>query len=114
MILTLLPIFWKLTEAESHCSLGKCQTYGLDINGDVMENSELVGHVFHESATMNPIQCHMWCVDDCRCLSFNYKENNERKACELNEGSHYTNESSLKHSPGSRYYNLRREFSQKV
>ena len=114
MILTLLPIFWKLTEVESHCSLGKCQTYGLDIIGDAVKNTELVGHVFHKSATMNPIQCHMWCVDDCRCLSFNYKENNERKACELNEGSHYTNESSLKHYPGSHYYNLRREFSQKV
>ena len=109
-----LGIFVEIVKAGDHCREGKCQTYALDIYGDAVENSELVGHVFHKSATINPIHCHSLCVDDCRCLSFNYKENNERKVCELNEGSHFTNQSSLKHSPGSRYYNLRRELSQKV
>ena len=101
-------------KANDHCREGKCQKYSLDINGDAMENSELVSHVFHKSAMINPIQCFTWCVGDCRCLSFNCKENKEEKVCELNEGSHFINQSSLKHSPGSRYYNLRREFSQKV
>ena len=79
-----------------------------------MENSELVSHVFHKSAMINLIQCFTWCVDDCRCLSFNYKENKEGKVCELNEGSHFTNQSSLIHSLGSRYYILNRTSSQKA
>ena len=78
-----------------------------------MENSELVSHVFHKSVMINLIQCFTWCVDDCRCLSFNCKENKEGKVCELNEGSHFTNQSSLIHSLGSRYYILNRTSSQK-
>ena len=109
-----LVVFFKLVTANDHCKEGKCQTYALDICGDAVENSEFVDHVFHKSPTINPIHCHSSCVDDCRCLSFNYKENNEEKVCVLNEGSHFINQSSLKHSPGSLYYNLRREFSQKV
>ena len=109
-----LVVFLKLVTANDHCKEGKCQTYALDIYGDAVENSEFVDHVFHKFPTINPIHCHSSCVDDCRCLSFNYRENNEEKVCELNKGSHFINQSSLKHSPGSRYYNLRREFSQKV
>ena len=107
-------VFLKLVSANDHCKEGKCQTYALDIYGDAVENSELVDHVFHKFPTINPIHCHSSCADDCRCLSFNYKEKNEEKVCELNEGSHFINQSSLTHFPGSRYYNLRREFSQKV
>lgn len=105
----------KPVEANAHgCSKGTCQNYALDVYGDAVENSEFVGHVFHKSSTINPIRCHSLCVDDCRCLSFNYKENNNGKVCELNNASHFTNASSLKSSPGSRYYNLRRKQSKKV
>ena len=106
----------KLVEANRQCSEGNCQNYALDVYGDAVENSEFVGHVFHKFATINLIHCHSLCVDDCRCLSFNYKETNESKVCELNEGSHFTDNSSLKHSPGSRYhfYNLRRANIKKV
>ena len=108
-------LFLKLFKANDQCREGKCQTYSLDIYGDAVENFELIGHVFHQFATKNPSHCHSLCVDDCRCLSFNYKENNERNVCDLNEASHFTDPSSIKHSPGSRYYNLRRAFSgQKV
>ena len=107
-------VLLKLVTANDHCKEGKCHTYALDIYGDAAENSEFVDHVFHKSPTINPIHCHSLCVDECRCLSFNYKDNNEEKVCELNEGSHFINQSFLKHSPGSRYFNLRREFSQKV
>ena len=108
-------LFLKLFKANDQCREGKCQTYSLDIYGDAVENFELIGHVFHQFASKNPIHCHSLCVDDCRCLSFNYKENNERNVCDLNEASHFTDPSSIKHSPGSRYYNLRRAFSgQKV
>ena len=108
-------LFLKLFKANDQCREGKCQTYSLDIYGDAVKNFELVGHVFHQFATRNPIHCHSLCVDDCRCLSFNYKENNGRNVCDLNEASHYTDPSSIKHSPGSRFYNLRRAFSgQKV
>ena len=113
-VLTLFRLLLQFVEAKAQCSKGSCQNYPLDIYGDAVENSELVGHVFHQSAAINPIMCHSSCIDDCRCLSFNYKENSEGKVCELNEDSHFTNQSFLKHSPGSRYYNLRREYSEKV
>ena len=113
-LLTISLLHFGFVKANDHCRKGKCQTYSLDIYGDAMENSELVSHVFHKSAMINLIQCFTWCVDDCRCLSFNYKENKEGKVCELNEGSHFTNQSSLIHCQGSRYYNLNRKFSQKV
>ena len=38
----------------------------------------------------------------------------KEKVCELNEGSHFTNQSSLIHSLGSRYYILNRTSSQKA
>ena len=88
------------------CLAGKCQRISLDVYRDAVQDSEFVGHVFHNSVTLNPIQCYTWCIQDCRCLSLNYKENNDHKYCELNEGNHFTNKSSLKHSPGSRYYIL--------
>ena len=114
-VLLLFLLLLQIIEAETSCSKVKCQKYLLDVYGDAVENSELVGHVFQtESATLNPILCHSLCVDHCRCLSFNYKENGKEKVCELNEESHYTKNSSLKHSPGSRYYNLRRESSKQV
>ncbi|KAM7432473.1 hypothetical protein ABFA07_017110 [Porites harrisoni] len=113
IVLIILLLHFGLVKTNDLCREGKCQTYALDIYGDAMENTELVDHVFHRTPTRNAIHCHSSCVDDCRSLSFNYKENNEGNVCELNEGSHFINQSSLKSSPGSRYYNLRREFSQK-
>ncbi|KAL9968545.1 hypothetical protein ACROYT_G020653 [Oculina patagonica] len=101
---------WKFIEAKTHCHKGTCPKYPLDVYGDAVQDSEFVGHVFHNSVTLNPVQCYTWCIQDCRCLSFNYKENNEDKYCELNEGNHFTNETSLKNSPGSSYYILRREY----
>ena len=114
IVLIILLLHFGFVKTNDLCREGKCQTYALDIYRDAMENTELVDHVFHRIPTRNAIHCHSLCVDDCRCLSFNYKENNEGNVCELNEGSHFINQSSLKRSPGSRYYNLRREFSQKV
>ncbi|PFX34612.1 hypothetical protein AWC38_SpisGene489 [Stylophora pistillata] len=106
--ITNLQIFWTFTEAISNCDTGFCQTYPFDTYGDALQDKELVGHVFHSSVISNPVQCYMLCKDDCRCLSFNYKENNDVKYCELNEASHFTHDSFHKSSVGSRYYNLRR------
>ncbi|KAJ7394731.1 hypothetical protein OS493_000557 [Desmophyllum pertusum] len=100
---------WKFIEAKAHCHKGSCQKYTLVVYRDGELDSAFVDHVFRNSVTSSPVQCFNWCTDNCRCLSFNYKENHEGKYCELNEGSHFTNKSSLVHSPGSRYYNLRRE-----
>ena len=101
---------------KSNCGDGYCQKYALNLKEDAFENSEFVGHVFHKSFTVNPIDCYVLCVENCRCLSFNYKESDpEGKFCELNDESQFTaNSSSLKRSPGSRYYNLRRELFKKV
>ena len=97
------------------CLNKNCQTILLDVHEDAVQDTEFVGHVFQNSVTLNPVQCYMLCMQDCRCLSINYKERNEgMKFCELNEGNHFTDKSSLKHSPGSIYYHLRREESSKV
>ena len=121
MIVATLPIyvctaqlFWRFAEVKAHCRTGTCLKYPLDMYVDAVQDTEFAGHVFHNSATLNPIQCHTWCVQDCRCLSFNYKENNEEKYCELNEENHFTNKSSSKPSRGSRYYVLPREQHQTV
>ncbi|XP_078375359.1 uncharacterized protein LOC144658766 [Oculina patagonica] len=95
-------------QVKGDCLTGSCEKISFDVNGDAVQDSEFVGHVFHNSVTLNPVQCYTWCIQDCRCLSINYKETNEEKYCELNEGNHFTNKSSLKNSPGSRYYILRR------
>ena len=96
------------------CLIGNCGKISLDVYRDAVLDSEFVDHVFHNSVTLSPVQCYTWCIQDCRCLSVNYKETHEGKYCELNEGSHFTNKSALVHSPGSSYYNLRREYSTKV
>jgi len=103
-----------ILEVKGDCVGGNCQKISLDVYQDAVQDSEFVCHVFHNSVTLNPIQCYMKCIQDCRCLSLNYKETNDQKYCELNEGNHFTNKSSLKHSPGSRYYILRRDYSTKV
>ena len=112
--LTNIQLFWTFTEAKTTCSTGFCQTYPFDIYGDPMQDREFINHVFHSSVTLNRVQCYMWCMHDCRCLSFNYKEKIDTKYCELNEGSHFTNKSSLVDSLGSIYYILRRQQITKV
>ena len=112
MIFAMLYLFLvTVLEVKGDCLAGKCQRISLDVHLDAMQDSEFVGHVFHNSVTLNPVQCYMWCIQDCRCLSFNYKENNDEKYCELNEGNHFTNKSSLKLCHGSSYYILRSKVS---
>ena len=101
-------------QVKGDCLTGNCEKISLDVSRDARLDTEFVGHVFHNSVTLNPLQCYMWCIHDCRCLSFNYKERNDTKYCELNEGSHFTNNSSLVKSSGPSYYVLRREYGVKV
>ena len=101
-------------QVKGDCLKGNCEKISLDVHRDAVLDSEFLGHVFQSSVTLNPVQCYMWCIHDCRCLSFNYKEKNDTKYCELNEGSHFTNKSSLVDSLGSIYYILRRQQITKV
>ena len=110
----LIPFLASLLHVKGDCLAGSCEKTFLDVYQDVLQDSEFVGHVFHNSVTLNPIQCYTWCIQDCRCLSFNLKEKNAEKYCELNEGNHFTNKSSLKQSHGSSYYILRRKYEAKV
>ena len=105
----LCSFFVAFLQVNGDCLTGSCQTISLDVYQDAVQDSEFVDHVFHNSVTLNPIQCYAWCIQDCRCLSLNYKENNDQKYCELNEGNHFTNKSSLKQFHGSSYHVLRRK-----
>ena len=110
----ILPFLVAFLQVKGQCLTGSCEKISLDVHRDAVQDSEFVGHVFHSCVTLNPIQCYTWCIQDCRCLSFNYKKNNEEKYCELNEANHFTNNGSLKNSTGSSYYILRREYQAKV
>ena len=110
----LIPFLASLLHVKGDCLAGSCEKTFLDVYQDVLQDSEFVGHVFHNSVTLNPIQCYTRCIQDCRCLSFNLKEKNAEKYCELNEGNHFTNKSSLKQSRRSSYYILRRKYEAKV
>ena len=96
-------------QVKSVCLSDTCQKISLDVHRDAVQDSKFIGHVFHSSKTLSPVQCYMWCIEDCRCLSFNYNDTDEGKFCELNEANHFTHKSSLKPSLGSTYYNLRRD-----
>ena len=109
-----IAFFVTFFQVDGDCLAGSCQKISLDIHRDAVQDSEFVGQVFYNSAKINPIQCYSRCIQDCRCLSINYKEKGDREYCELNEGNHFTNESSLRYSPGSSYYVLRREHFTKV
>ena len=112
MVAKFFCILLSAFQVRSYCSTGKCEKISFDERQRAHHNKELVCHVFHNSVTSNPQQC--WCINDCRCLSINYKGKNNTKYCELNEGSHFTNNNSLKDIQGSVYYVLRREYSTKV
>ena len=99
---------------KGYCFTRSCEKISLDVYRDAVQDLEFVGHVFHNSTTVNPVQCYTWCVQDCRCLSFNFKGDKNEKYCELNEGNHFANKRSLKNSPGTRYYVLRRKYEAKV
>ena len=101
-------------QVKGYCSTRKCEKISFDQQQDASHGKELVGHVFHNSVTSNPQQCYLLCMNDCRCLSINYKVKNDIKYCELNEGSHFTNKNSLKNIHGSVYYVLRKEYTTKV
>ena len=105
----LLSFFVGFLQVSGNCLTRSCQKISLDVHRDGMQDSEFVDNVFHNSVTVNPIQCYTWCIQDCRCLSLNYKESNDRKYCELNERNHFSNKSLLKQSNGSSYYILRRK-----
>ena len=101
-------------QVKGFCSTGKCEKISFTEQQDAYHDQELVSHVFHNSVSSNSQQCYLKCINDCRCLSINYKVKNDIKYCELNEGSHFTNKNSLKNIYGSVYYLLQREYSTKV
>ena len=107
-------LFISVWQIKGDCLTGKCQKISFNEQQHAKQNQELVGRVFHNSVTSNPAQCYLWCINDCRCLSINYKVKNETKYCELNEGNHFTEKNSFVNNPGSIYYILRRETFTKV
>ena len=107
-------LFISVWQVKWDCITGKCEKISFNKQQHAKQNQELVGHVSHNSVTSNPAQCYLWCINDCRCLSINYKVKNETKYCELNEGNHFTEKNSFVNNPGSIYYILRRETFTKV
>ena len=114
MFLSVISFLMSVLQVKCNCLTGKCEKISFDVHQDADRDEELEGHVFHNSVTSNTAQCYLWCTNDCRCLSINYKIKNETKYCELNEGSHFTDKNSLTNTSGSTYYKLRRKYLPKV
>ena len=72
--------FWILISAfqvKGFCFTGKREKISFVEQQNAEHDKELVGHVFHKSVTANPQQCYLRCINDCRCLSINYKERHQ-------------------------------------
>lgn len=89
------------------------------LSGDevrLQENSFLQGYVLAEHKLPNSFACFVKCVDNCQCLSFNFKNNSESNAmkCQLNEAASYTNPGSIEKKEGWRYIEMARSYLTEV
>ena len=81
----------------------------------VKQNSILEGHLLSESTSSNHHSCFIRCVNNCQCLSLNFKNDNGLDPnCQLNEAASYTNPDSIKPKTGWTYIEMARRYLTKV
>ena len=74
----------------------------------------LVGHVISSTQVPSRIDCGFNCLDEQRCVSYNYKEGEKVfHDCELNSESKETRSSDLTERTNYSYYGLRKSVSDK-
>ena len=94
-----------------------CLTGGFSFvhGSNMVDNHILRGHVIVNVTATEPIFCFRACQLDCRCISFNYRQEGWSKDnCQLNEENRYTNPSALEFVEGWKYYDLVINFNKKV
>ena len=81
----------------------------------VKQNFILEGHLLSEHTLSNHHGCFTRCVNNCRCLSFNFKgDNGVDPNCQLNEAASYTNPESIKPKTSWTYIEMARSYLKKV
>ena len=80
------------------------------------QDSSLEGHVLAEHTSLNSFACFLKCVDNCQCLSFNFKSDDGSNAanCQLNEAASYSNPESIKQKAAWTYNEMSRTYLVKV
>ena len=96
-----------------------CEQIGLPATKDQIrfqQDSSLEGHVLAEHTSPNSLSCFLKCVDNCQCLSFNFKSHDGSNAanCQLNEAASYTNPESMKPKVAWTYNEMARTYLAKV
>ncbi|KAL9986517.1 hypothetical protein ACROYT_G000679 [Oculina patagonica] len=77
----------------------------------VSENSVLEGHHLSEHTSSNHHGCFTRCINNCQCLSFNFKSDSGADPnCQLNEAASYTNPESIKQKTDWTYVEMARKY----
>ena len=94
-LLFIAPVSAQCTEENN------CEQIDLPATKDQVRfqrDSSLEGHVLVEHTTPNSFSCFLKCIDNCQCLSFNFKSDDGSNVAnrQLNEAASYTNPESIK------------------
>ena len=85
-------------------------------NSRMRQNSYFQEHVLAEHTSPNIFACFLRCVDNCQCLSLNFKSNVGPNVanCKLNEAASYTNPESIKPKHAWTYVEMTRSYIAEV
>lgn len=105
----LLPIFTFLASTKGSCLTG---AFFFTLAKGVVDNHALYGHMIANLTALEPIDCFRACRLDCRCISFNFKQRENR--CQLNDENRHTNSSALGFAEGWQYYDMVMDYNIRV
>ena len=109
-----------VASVSAHCTEeGKCEQFNFPNTNDetrLRQNSRLRGHVLAEHTSPSSFDCFLRCVDNCQCLSFNYKTNDGSNAtnCQLNGAATYTNPEAITPEDTWTYTEIVRSYLEEV
>lgn len=88
-----------------------CQTFSFHMSQNVVADHALEGHMFKVTTVTTIPECHILCINDCRCVSMNYLHNAAQGNCQMNDANRYMKPDALRYKYGVLYYDLGREYS---
>lgn len=97
--------------AQSSAETGDCgEKFSTRMDQDVFLKHRFTSRVIESLPISRPLECHINCMKNCRCLSYNIC--NKGKLCELNSEKKESNVSLLEQNDECDYHQY--EFSKKV
>lgn len=88
-----------------------CRTFSFHIRQNLVADHALEGHVFKVATVTTIPECHIVCINDCRCVSMNYEHKTAQGNCQMNDANRYMKPAALRYKYGALYYDLVREYS---